>query len=866
MPLKRRLRKVNQVLRRAAPSYDRLWLRLRPPPPPPPAPKPKAVKPPTLPKLKPNEVHHLACETRPVVRGQVFLDSFWGRMVGCNPYAIYRQMRRDPRCDGFTYVWACNDPASIPEDMRDDPAVSFVASSSDAYQIAMATSEYLLANTNLPPHVTLRPEQVFLNPWHGTPIKHIGADADNRRVAIANTQRNYLLSAAITTYSPVATERTVDAYLAQMARPRVREIGTPRIDLTLTLTRDEIRARLGLTSDKPVLLYAPTWRGEFGRTNVGLTTQMDHIEWAAEELSDTYEVFVSAHHITAQALAKKEVSFRQVPKDMPINEMLAGVDVLVSDYSSIMVDFLVLDRPIVMFCYDFHSYLMAQGFYFDITTFPAALCQNRPDLRMALELARRPSDYPGYQAIVDDLCPQEDGGASARAVDLMFDPPAPERPSDKTSLLFYPGGMMSNGITSSIISLSHAVDYEKFDLTLVLDATATDKDPGRAPNVARLDPRCRIIYRAGAMTYLPEEAEAYRVLRETGAFGSEENQTLVHRAFARESRRILGRERFDVLVDFSGYTPFWSLILLNTPARRRLIYQHNDMHGEAFNPNQARSFPELPAVFELYKEFDGLVSVTPKIRDVNLSRLDRYYRPDTQALAARNLIDGREILRKAEVPLGLISPQAAALRDEPGLFKFCCVARLSPEKNHMLLLTAFVRVLRAAPHCVLYLIGSGKLMTELRAHAARLGIADHVVFLGQLANPYPVMKDCDCKVLASTYEGQGIVLLEAMTLGLPCIATDNPAVRDVLGDGQGTLVTQDADALARAMLSAATGRLAQGARFSWEEYERQAIAEFERCILPETATIVPLSEARDQVATTRASGAKSPRRPSAATR
>ena len=770
-----------------------------------------------------------------VIENQAMFDSFWGRTIGCNPYAVYLQMRADPQFEGFTYIWACNDPETAPEDMQDDPSVWLIPYGSEEYARGLATSKYLVANSNLPPFFLTKPDQVYVNLWHGTPIKHIGADAEKTKIAISNTQRNYFQSNVILSYSPVATERTVDAHLAQDARSRVHEIGTPRIDLTLKASREEVRETLGVTSDRPVLLYAPTWRGKFGNISDDLASQMAQIRMIEKQFSKTYEIFISAHNITEEKLRQTRFKFRSVPKDIPINEVLAGVDVLVSDYSSIVVDFLVLDRPIVLYCYDYGSFSVDQGFYFDLKEFPAAFCENQKSLETALGAPRKPSEFETFERFHSELCPLEDGKASERAVAFLADvPPTPERTDDRTRIVMYPGGMMTNGVTSSIIALSNQLDYDRYDLTLVITASEIDNEVQRQANIARLHPKCRIIYRGGITNYAPMERPAYNYFIKNASYGRVGDELLVGASFSREARRIFGQQTFDVAIDFSGYGPFWSEVMLYGPAPRKLIYQHNDMHGEAFNSNEARNFAALPAVFQLYKSFDGIVSVTPAMLEDNKEKLSDYYRDTTELFSAQNVISGEDILQKSKVPLILTSPQVAAIRAEEDMHLFCCVARLSPEKNHSLLLEAYAKVLKAHQRSALLLLGDGALREELELLAVKLGIADHVIFLGVVDNPYPVMAACDTKVLSSTYEGQGIVLLEALTLGLNCIATDNPAVRNVLDGGYGTLVPPTAEALSQAMLDAINGSKdaagAEGPHFEWADYTSRAMAEFERAV------------------------------------
>ena len=819
MLLKDKLRKFNRKLR-SAPIYNYLYLKAR------------AILIGGGPAKAAEYYHnHYA---RPIVSGRVLLDAFWGRMIGCNPYALYLKMRADPRCAGFHYIWVCNDISLIPPEMRDDPAVSFVIYQSEPFQEALLTSQYLIGNCNLPPHFAKKPDQIYINVWHGTPIKQLGLNANEALVPSANTQRNYLFSDYILSSSVVMTDRTVRAYGAEAALDRVYEVGTPRVDLTLATSRDVVRDMLGATQNKDILLYAPTWRGSFRDKNTNFAAQIDIIKDVITQFSRTHEVFISVHHVMATGLKARDVTFRTVPPHVPINVLLAGVDVLVTDYSSIMIDYLSLDRPIALLCYDYDSFSATQGLHDDLKDLPMAFCTTMQGLQSAVQDARKPSSFTSYAKYKALFLSHEDGAVSARCLDTILKqtqatayPAAPRK-----RIVVYAGSFASNGITSSIVALSHAIDHAQYELTIVVNAVRIDKDTIRKRNLNKLSRQCRLVTRSGVMIGTAAETNAYAWFRHNGTYQKSSDQALVDEMFMREVRRVFGDQSYDIAINFSGYDPFWALITCHVSANRRLIYQHNDMYLEAHNPDSTRSFPELPAVFALYDRYDGIVSVTPEMSAVNRANLAQYYTEQTQFHAVQNVISSDMIQAHADIPLAQVSSQAAALAQNKELYLFCCVARLSAEKNHMRLLDAFAKARESVPDCALIILGGGKLIRPLKRHARRLGISDHVLFLGHQDNPYAVMKACDCKVLSSNYEGQGIVLLEALALGLKCIATDNPAIRNVLGEAVGTIVPQDTAALGDAMVLAAQAGKTTQPPFDADRYAACALQQFYHSLGP----------------------------------
>ncbi|MDX1636283.1 MAG: glycosyltransferase, partial [Marinobacter sp.] len=123
------------------------------------------------------------------------------------------------------------------------------------------------------------------------------------------------------------------------------------------------------------------------------------------------------------------------------------------------------------------------------------------------------------------------------------------------------------------------------------------------------------------------------------------------------------------------------------------------------------------------------------------------------------------------------------------------VARLVPQKGHELLLEAYAK---AQPSQKLVIVGDGPLRASLEAKVAALGLSERVIFAGLRSNPYPWMKQADLFVLASEYEGLGIVLTEALACGTPILSVDSRGgVRDVFrGDLEAFLTPRTADGLA----------------------------------------------------------------------
>jgi glycosyltransferase involved in cell wall biosynthesis len=133
---------------------------------------------------------------------------------------------------------------------------------------------------------------------------------------------------------------------------------------------------------------------------------------------------------------------------------------------------------------------------------------------------------------------------------------------------------------------------------------------------------------------------------------------------------------------------------------------------------------------------------------------------------------------------------------------FGTVARISPQKGLPYLVQAMAHVRSALPNAQLLIVGKGEKTDELRAQIVELGLENCITLLGARTDVMDIVDALDVFVLPSLWEGLPTVVLEAMLLATPVVATDVPGTRDLILDGQtGLLVpARDPDALAKAMI------------------------------------------------------------------
>ncbi|TWM35856.1 Teichoic acid poly(glycerol phosphate) polymerase [Bacillus paralicheniformis] len=740
----------------------------------------------------------------------------------------------------------------VEELKRNYQNVSFTSVDSNHYLKYLATSKYLINDTSFPFYFVKRDEQIYINTWHGTPLKTLGLDIKNRGMSThKNIQRNLLHSDYLISPNQFTYEKLLKSHdIYEIYAGKVADIGYPRTDLTLETNGEEVRKTLNIPLDKKVILYAPTWRGTVGKENDTSQVLLDEVMDIQKSMGDDYIVLLKSHYFTFEYFKKNKLDHLCVPNWYDTNKLLAAVDILITDYSSIFFDFLPLKKPVLFYMIDHQEYEAERGFYLDINNLPGPVCENLNELIDKLQnvhiLKKEFSEQ--YDKYLEEFCYNDDGQASKRLVEMIFKKQNQEQlistETDKQKLLFYCGGFYNNGITMSAINLFDHIDYSKYEVT-VIDNANEHKDKWK--NIRKLNPKVHVLYRPGVFNKTLKETYEHQLVLRRGIYTDSMSKTAPVKAYQRELKRIIGNAKFDIGIDFGGYNKFWSMLFAFGQFNTRSIYLHNDMMEE-YNKKINGKYKHrnnLKVIFSLYKHYDKVVSVAKSANEENYKNL-RQFIPDAdrKMVYVDNVIGSKQILKNKDVKntVQTNGKEYLILREQneenPNIlnifgltvpkkenYNFINIGRLSPEKGQEKLINSFAQLHKEFPNSKLYIVGDGPLKKQLTLQAETLGLENDIIFAGQLENPFALLDECDCFVLSSDYEGQGLVLMEAMIVGKPIIATDVTGVRSVLEGGLGLLVENTEEALTEAMKKYITEGI-EYRTFDYESYNNHALQLF----------------------------------------
>ncbi|ALJ20333.1 hypothetical protein AOA12_10585 [Microbacterium sp. No. 7] len=788
--------------------------------------------------------------SRPLRPHVVFYESFAGNGVLCNPEAIFRGLLADPDLAHLEHVWAIADPAArnaFVAEFVGHPRVRCVERLSDDYWRELSTAGTVVNNATFPAQFGKREGQVYLNTWHGTPLKHMGFDMPDGAADSANTLRNLLMADYLLAANPFMAETMYeDAYrLRNVYRGTLIETGYPRIDHQFHGDGSDVRARLAAAGvavgSLPVVLFAPTWRGStFAAPDDDLDHLGEQVAAMQEAVGPDAIVLLKTHQVVhAAAVGHPRLRDVLVPNTIPTNALLGAAAALVTDYSSIFFDYLASRRPIVFFTPDADEYARDRGTYFapDELPGPVTGAAGEAGAHVRRLLADGPSER--VSAWSARFTPWDDGHATQRVIDVVFrggaDGTRRVRRDDRTRILLHAGGMRSNGITTSLVNLLRALDPERYDVTLLLQMQRT---PAAVMNRARVPATVRQVFRIGGMNGSKALQARRRLSNVRGRVHAPRHSRSQDRLWRDEWDRIFGSAEFDWVADFSGYGHFWPSLLLRSPDAPRAIWLHNEMASDRLRTIDGRAPMKrsLGLVFEQYGSFDRLVSVSPSLTRLNREELSEYAPPD-RFVTVRNVPDMERVALGAQEPPESVLDEdepapawltslAAPRRDERW---FVTVARLSPEKNQARLVRAFAGVHERDARARLLIVGGGPLRRALQAQIDAAGLGDVAFLAGERRNPFALMAAADCFVMSSAYEGQPMVLLEAAVCGLPIVSTAFASVGDALPGDTIRVVAQDDDALRDGMLAYLAGEVPASA-LDIPAYMAEVTAEFDAVV------------------------------------
>ena len=699
-----------------------------------------------------------------------------------------------------------------------------ITDDAEATQI-LHKAKYIFTDSGIRDKYVKKEGQIFVNTWHGTPLKTLGFYNANEKILVGIIQRSLLFSDYMTFPNDYMVEKIPNAFMIEKLYPgKILLGGYPRNSIFLNEDKgNELKSKLDLDG-KEIFAYMPTHRSV--KTNVRDNAHRDEVsdilKQIDENLNDNQVMIAKLHPYNLS-----EIDFSTFSHIMPFPEgyetydILNMADCLITDYSSVFFDFANTRRKIIIFNYDEEEYMEKRGTYFPLSDLPFPKVQNVDDLIAEMNSQK---DYDDSD-FVEEFCRYDCIDSAEKICQFVLqDKKTCDYKiikNDKANILIYCGSLMTNGITSALINLLENLDTDKYNF--YLSFRRWDKFIKKnyleifdnIPDGIEMLPFSR-----NTVPTIKEKIYVNKYFEKGSEMQiNEELKKFYNRSFKRQ----YGNFEFDMVIDYDGYNHVESLIFACSGIHNA-IWVHNDMVQEI----KLRGNQDYNILKDLYSQSDNVCIVSP---DLEKPTSEISGRKDNIRIV-HNIDNYKKFLRDSECELE-INEQTVVYPSEEKLLeilksegkKFINIGRFSPEKGHERLLKAFDEFSDSYPDTKLIIIGGhGVLYNKTLDLIKSLRHGDNVAVIKNISNPMPILKECDLFVISSFYEGWPIVIMEADALKVPIIATDITGTQ-WMRQFNGCIVENSQDGILNGMNMFMDSKV-ETLDIDFDEYNQNAVDEF----------------------------------------
>lgn len=332
----------------------------------------------------------------------------------------------------------------------------------------------------------------------------------------------------------------------------------------------------------------------------------------------------------------------------------------------------------------------------------------------------------------------------------------------KKKILFVSEALWIGGIETALVNLLNRMDYEKYDVTLLLRRAIFDGDMRQ-----KVPAQCRIVtfdredgqYHYARLYHLTEESENPSALHKAMMWAVPMIKWIENRLYIHYVKKQMRGERFDTCVIYSDVAAETAIRAIR--ADKFLLFYHHGAMRKVWHDEVG------------YRKADKIIAVSGAVEQKLHSFRPKYA---DKMMTLHNLTDVEGIRAKGSEPVPEKFPEDK--------FNVVSCGRVSHEKGMDLAVEACAELVKLGHENLhWWIVGGGPAEDEVRAKIAELHMEDYVTMLGMKSNPYPYIQQADLYVQPSRFEGYPMTILEALILGQPVVSTDNSGAREILQDG-----------------------------------------------------------------------------------
>lgn len=358
----------------------------------------------------------------PLQQKSYLFTSYSGSSISDSPLYIAKELSRNSRNKIYFASKNINKDRLFCE--SNNLNFELVDTASLKYPKLLASCKYVTTNSRVPTFFNKRNNQIFINTWHGTPLKTLGAGMRSGIRDIGRNQNQFLMSDYFLHPNTFTKEKISEDFCmdALFSGQHILQ-GYPRNDPFFYNEEKKqfIKSKLKL-NDKKIFAYMPTWRGET-INSINTETYKQELATLLEKLDnslpDDTVLIVKLHQsLNIVNISNSYKNIVYYPDSFDIYEILSVSDLLITDYSSIMFDYLYAKKPVILFTYDYEQYNEERGFYIDTKETPFSKAYTTEELILLL---KSPLSTEGYSEYIKRFCLPYQESFSVQSINNIYE-------------------------------------------------------------------------------------------------------------------------------------------------------------------------------------------------------------------------------------------------------------------------------------------------------------------------------------------------------------------------------------------------------------------------------------------------------------
>ena len=338
-----------------------------------------------------------------IVPGRVVLMGLGKNVRGSMQYILNELNHNDAFKDFHIYVKTAKDTEEIVKTyIRQNGWNRTEAVTPDSvYMELIETAQFLLTEVYLTAAWVKKEGQMYINIWHGTPLKKLGLAKNAKGKHKNGIQQSNFIDADYLLYPNDYTKKhMLESYkVADLMPGKVLKLGYPRTGGMLEAAQSdqtELRKMLAPNGEH-IYAYMPTWK-DYLKVDQVVAESKELLDYLDANLREDQILYVNLHHRVSDSLDYSQFKrIRQFPPTVDSYKLLALTDALITDYSSVFYDYLALRRQIVLYCADYELYRKKRGTYMDLMELPFDKAVTPEEVLAAINRGKTYDDEAAYQ-------------------------------------------------------------------------------------------------------------------------------------------------------------------------------------------------------------------------------------------------------------------------------------------------------------------------------------------------------------------------------------------------------------------------------------------------------------------------------------